>query len=93
MANTWWELKILCKPDLEDIIRWRVKDFGYGGTASESKGNSSLLKAYIPSFQAKLLDLSALSLCLRQDALCIGLPSPLVHWNLIDEEDWANRWK
>jgi ribosomal protein L11 methyltransferase len=93
MANTWWELKILCEVDLEDIIFWRLEGFGCRGTASESKGNSSLLKAYLPSFQAKLLDLSALSLWLRQDALCIGLRSPLLHWNLIDEEDWASRWK
>ncbi|WP_016949401.1 50S ribosomal protein L11 methyltransferase [Anabaena sp. PCC 7108] len=93
MANTWWELKILCDPDLEDSIFWRLEIFGCRGTAIESKGNSSLVKAYLPNFQAQLLDLSALSLWLRQDALCIGLPSPLLHWNLIDEEDWASSWK
>ncbi|AFZ55639.1 50S ribosomal protein L11 methyltransferase [Anabaena cylindrica FACHB-243] len=93
MANTWWELKILCEPDLEDSIFWRLEGFGCRGTASESKGNSSLLKAYLPSFQAQLLDLSALSLWLRQDAMCIGLPSPILHWQLIDEEDWASSWK
>lgn len=93
MANTWWELKVLCEPDLEDSIFWRLEGFGCRGTASESKGNSCLLKAYLPSFQAQLLDLSALSLWLRQDALCVGLPSPLLHWNLIDEEDWASSWK
>ncbi|MBD2627055.1 50S ribosomal protein L11 methyltransferase [Trichormus variabilis] len=93
MANTWWELKILCDPDLEDSIFWRLEGFGCRGTASESKGNSSLVKAYLPHFQAQLLDLSALSLWLRQDALCIGLASPLLHWNLIDEEDWASSWK
>ncbi|TAE52879.1 MAG: 50S ribosomal protein L11 methyltransferase [Nostocales cyanobacterium] len=93
MANTWWELKILCEPDLEDDIFWRLEVFGCRGTASESKGNSSLLKAYLPSFQAQLLDLSALSLLLRQDALCIGLTPPLLHWDLIDEEDWASNWK
>ncbi|WP_353932084.1 50S ribosomal protein L11 methyltransferase [Okeanomitos corallinicola TIOX110] len=93
MANTWWELKILCEPDLEDSIFWRLETFGCRGTASESKGNSSLLKAYLPSFQAQLLDLSALSLLLRQDALCVGLSSPMLHWDLIDEEDWATNWK
>lgn len=93
MANTWWELKILCEPDLEDSIFWRLETFGCRGTASESKGNSSLLKAYLPSFQAQLLDLSALSLLLRQDALCVGLTSPLLHWDIIDEEDWASNWK
>jgi ribosomal protein L11 methyltransferase len=93
MANTWWELKILCEPDLEDTIFWRLEGFGCRGTASESKGNSALMKAYLPSFQAQLLDLAALSLLLRQDALCLGLSPPMLHWQLIDEEDWASSWK
>ncbi|MBD2664307.1 ribosomal protein L11 methyltransferase [Richelia sinica FACHB-800] len=93
MANTWWELKILCEPDLEDSIFWRLETFGCRGTASESKGNSSLIKGYLPSFQAQLLDLGALSLWLRQDALCVGLSAPILHWQLIDEEDWASSWK
>jgi ribosomal protein L11 methyltransferase len=93
MANTWWELKILCEPDLEDSIFWRLDTFGCRGTAIESKGNSTLVKAYLPQFQAQLLDLAALSLWLRQDALCFGLSSPVLHWQLIDEEDWASSWK
>lgn len=51
MANTWWELKILCEPDLEDIIFWRLEYFGCRGTASENKGNSALVRAYLPRFQ------------------------------------------
>ncbi|WGV23221.1 50S ribosomal protein L11 methyltransferase [Halotia branconii] len=93
MANTWWELEILCEPALEDSIFWRLEDFGSRGTASESKGNSCLVKAYLPSFQVQLLDLAALSLWLRQDALCVGLSSPSLQWHLIDEEDWATSWK
>ncbi|MBW4615543.1 MAG: 50S ribosomal protein L11 methyltransferase [Desmonostoc vinosum HA7617-LM4] len=93
MTNTWWELKILCEPDLEDSVFWRLDDFGCRGTASETKGNSSLVKAYLPRFQAQLLDLAALSLWLRQDALCVGLSSPTLDWQLIDEEDWASSWK
>jgi len=93
MANTWWELQILCEPELEDSIFWRLEDFGSRGTASERKGNSSLVKAYLPQFQAQLLDLAALALRLRQDALCVGLSAPSLHWQLIDEEDWASSWK
>lgn len=40
-----------------------------------------------------MLDLAALALLIRQDALCMGLPTPAVQWNLIDEEDWASSWK
>ncbi|WP_373529273.1 50S ribosomal protein L11 methyltransferase [Nostoc sp.] len=93
MANTWWELQILCEPDLEDSIFWRLENFGSRGTASENKGNLSLVRAYLSTIQTQLLDLAALSLWLRQDALCIGLSSPLVQWQLIDEEDWATSWK
>ncbi|MDF5712175.1 MAG: 50S ribosomal protein L11 methyltransferase [Nostoc sp. S4] len=93
MANTWWELQILCEPDLEDSIFWRLEDFGCRGTASESKGNSSLVRGYLPTIQTQLLDLAALSLRLHQDALCVGLSPPTVGWQLIDEEDWATSWK
>lgn len=40
-----------------------------------------------------MLDLAAIALFLRQDALCIGLPIPIIQWNLIDEEDWDSSWK
>lgn len=93
MANTWWEIEILCDPALEDLIFWRLDKFGSRGTSSAIKGHSCLVSAYLPSIQAQLLDLAALSLLLRGDALVAGLPSPLVQWQLIDEEDWASSWK
>ncbi|BAY25846.1 ribosomal protein L11 methyltransferase [Calothrix sp. NIES-2100] len=93
MAKTWWELQILCEPDLEDSIFWRLESFGCRGIAIEAKGNASLVKAYLPEFQAQLLDLAALSLWLRQDALCVGLGTPTLNWQLINEEDWATSWK
>lgn len=93
MANSWWELQILCAPDMEDSIFWRLEKFGCGGTASETKGHSCLVRAYLPRNQAQLLDLAALSLWLRQDALIMSLPLPDVQWHLIDEEDWASSWK
>lgn len=93
MANSWWELQILCDPDLEDSVFWRLENFGCRGTASEAKGNSYLVRAYIPQDQVQLLDLAALSLWMRQDALVLELQIPTVHWHLIDEEDWASSWK
>ncbi|HCQ22242.1 MAG: 50S ribosomal protein L11 methyltransferase [Aphanizomenon sp.] len=93
MTNTWWELNILSEPDLEDTIFWRLEKFGCRGTSVEIKGNVSLVKAYLPSFKVDLLDLSALSLWLRQDAMCVGLPVPTLNWGLINEEDWSSSWK
>lgn len=91
--NSWWELQITCDPNLEDAIFWRLEKFGCRGTASETKADSRLVRAYIPRNQVQLLDLAALSLWLRQDALIIELPIPVMQWQLIDEEDWASSWK
>ncbi len=93
MANTWWEIQVLGDPALEDVIFCGVDKFGCRGTSSEVKGHSSLVCAYLSPLDANLLDLAALSLWLRQDALMVGLAMPMTHWHLIDEEDWSSSWK
>ena len=84
MANSWWEINIRCHPLLEDTVYWRTQDFGCRGTSSQYKGKNCLISAYLPQEQAQLLDLSALALWLRQDAILANLPEPTVKWNLID---------
>lgn len=93
MANSWWEIEILSDPGLEESIFWRLEKFGCRGMSSELKEHSQLVRAYVPEIQAQLLDLAALSLWLRQDALIAGMPLPVTQWHLIDEEDWATNWK
>lgn len=93
MANSWWELQILCEVALEDTVFWRLEKFGCRGSASEMKGHACLVRGYLPEEQAQLLDLAALSLWLQQDALFMGLAVPAIKWHLIDEEDWASSWK
>lgn len=93
MAHSWWEIQVLCDPTLDDLVFWRLEDFGCRGTSSELKGHACLVKAYLPQEQAQLLDLAALALLLRQDALCMNLQAPAVQWNIIDEEDWSSSWK
>jgi len=90
---TWWELQIVCAPDMEDSIFWRLEDFGCRGMAIEKKGDSCLVRTYLPRSQAQVADLEALSLRLSQDALRIGLSVPEVEWHSINEEDWASSWK
>ncbi len=93
MVNSWWEIQILSDPALEDLIFWRLEMFGCRGMSSQIKGSSQLVRAYLPESQAQLLDLAALSLWLRQDALTVELPIPATQWHLIDEEDWSSSWK
>ena len=93
MTSSWWEIKILCHPNLEESIFWRLDKFGCSGTATKPKGQSLLIKAYTPQIKIQLLDLAALALWLHQDSLLAGLPQPLMRWKLIDEEDWSSSWK
>jgi ribosomal protein L11 methyltransferase len=93
MSNKWWEIQIVCDPRLEESIFWRLDKFGCSGTATQVKGQSCLIRAYIPQIKIQVLDLAALSLWLRQDAILLELPQPVSHWHLIDEEDWASSWK
>lgn len=93
MAHSWWEIKVLSDPALEETIFWRLEDFGCHGSASQIKNHACLTSAYLPEQQANLLDLAALSLWLRQDALCLEMPAPAVDWDLIDEQDWASSWQ
>jgi len=93
LATSWWEIRVLCDPDAEDLVFWRLTDFGSQGTSSETAGHAKLVRAYLPQQQTKVLDLSALALFLRQDALCAGLPIPDLQWEMIEEEDWSSTWK
>lgn len=63
------------------------------GVQQVKKGDHSLVRGYLPIFQAQLLDLAALSLWLRQDALCMEVAEPIINWQFIDEQDWASSWK
>lgn len=78
---------------LEELIFWRLSEFGCRGTASQMQENACIVSAYLPQESTQLLDLAALSLWLRQDALSVTMPPPAMEWHLIDEEDWSSSWK
>ena len=93
MANSWWEIQVACEPIAEDMVHWRLEDFGCRGSSSQVKGYGCLVSAYLPQIKAQQLDLAALALKLKQDALCAEIALPTVQWQLIDEEDWSSSWK
>jgi ribosomal protein L11 methyltransferase len=93
LINRWWEFQVLCDPALGDLGFWRLEQMGFGGMASEAKGARCLLKGYIQGSEVDHLDLAALALWLRQDALSLRLSVPQVRWQLIHEEDWSSSWK
>ena len=93
MVKNWWDIQVLCDPALEDTVFWRFELLGALGTSSQRKANQRLFQAYFPQNAYELLDVAAIALLLRQDALCAQLPQPQTSWGLIDEEDWSKSWK
>ncbi|MBE7382131.1 MAG: 50S ribosomal protein L11 methyltransferase [Leptolyngbya sp. SIO1E4] len=93
MVKSWWEIQVLCDPALEDTAFWRFEVLGGQGTVSQRKGSHRLIQAYFPQATFELLDLAAVALLMKQDALCAYLPEPQTTWQLIDEEDWSKSWK
>lgn len=93
LVNSWWEIQVLCDPALEDTVFWRFETFGGHGTASQRRTQYRQVQAYFPQEKFELLDLAAVALRLKQDAICAKLAIPQTTWRLIDEEDWSKSWK
>jgi ribosomal protein L11 methyltransferase len=93
MTNSWWEIRVICDTALEEAMSWRLEKFGCQGSSSQRQGDSTTIAAYYPQAQAHVLDLAALSLSIRQDALTLEQPVPVVQWGLIEDEDWSQTWK
>ena len=89
----WWEVHVAITPEQEDSVFWRMQSFGCQGTVSESSGQGVDVRAFFPVDDATPLDLAALALLLRQDALLIGGDPPAVHWERIESADWSTEWK
>ena len=93
MSNCWWEITVICDPILEESIFWRLNKFGCLGTATQPGEATYTIKAYISDLKIKSLDLSALALWLKEDAVSLDASAPKTSWKLIQEEDWASGWK
>lgn len=93
MSNSWWEIKIECDPELEEIIFWRLSEFGCKGMSTQKQIQNILISAYIPQIQVKLLEISDLLVRVEADAQQSNCQIPVTSCILIDEEDWSSSWK
>jgi ribosomal protein L11 methyltransferase len=92
-ANKWWEIEIVCHPGLEEILFWRLSEYGCKGMSTEQHPGGLMLKAYLPQVVKELGALSQFLASFERDARSCGLPVPQGGCRLIDEEDWAKSWK
>ena len=91
--SAWWEIHIVISLEQEDSIFWRLQKFGCQGMASERSGHQLHVRAYLPFNSLTPLDLAALALTLRQDALLTGKDTPDVYWERLEAADWSTLWK
>jgi len=92
-VKAWWEIQVLADPALEDLIFWRLEDFGCRGASSQTQGSQRLVQGYLPQEQAAEAQLQRLAQQLTEDAQSLQLAFPQVQWRLINEEDWSSSWK
>jgi hypothetical protein len=57
-ANKWWEIEISCHPGLEEIIFWRLAEYGCNGMATHQQEGGVMLKAYLPQADKSLPEIS-----------------------------------
>ncbi len=93
LNSIWWDLSTQILPEQEDMVFWKLETFGCQGMTSELRGETLLVHAYLPLQRASVLDLAALALRLRQDALITGYPIPQLRWERLESEDWSTSWK
>ena len=92
-VNNWWEIQVLADPSSEEQIFWRLQNFGCQGMASQVKNGQMSISSYLPMEKGNVLDLSALALWLKQDAIASGYDAPITQWTVISDEDWSSSWK
>jgi len=91
--NNWWEIQVLAEQALEEQIFWRLQSFGCQGMATQKKDGQIRVNSYLPVEKANVLDLAALALWLKQDAIASSYEAPATQWAVINDEDWSSSWK
>ncbi|MCX5934459.1 MAG: 50S ribosomal protein L11 methyltransferase, partial [Pseudanabaena sp. LacPavin_0818_WC45_MAG_42_6] len=91
--NSWWEIQVIAEQSLEEQIFWRLQNFGCQGMASQKKDGHISVSSYLPVEKGNVLDLAALALWLKQDAIALDYEAPTTQWTVINDEDWSSSWK
>lgn len=91
--SNWWEIQVSAEQALEEQIFWRLQDFGCQGMVTKKKEGRISVNSYLPVEKATILDLAALALWFKQDAIATNYEAPTTQWKVISDEDWSSSWK
>ncbi|ABB57530.1 50S ribosomal protein L11 methyltransferase [Synechococcus elongatus] len=93
VSQSWWQVEVHCDPLLEDLLYWRLSEAGGRGFVCESKAQGLQVHSYFPAELWEETIRDRLLQEINADAADLGLPTPSLSWQTLDEEDWSESWK
>jgi ribosomal protein L11 methyltransferase len=96
MTLTWWRLELLCPPELEDSLLWKLNDLGVPRVALRhrpERPDQRQLLAWLPQADWPEAELPRLRASLEPLAATFSLELPPLTWKAQADEDWSLSWK
>lgn len=95
-APAWWRLEMLCAPELEESLLWKLPTLGISRVAlthRPDRPQRRLLLAWLPESDWPAPERAELAQALAPLGAPFGLSLPPLEWHRQDDEDWNLFWK
>jgi ribosomal protein L11 methyltransferase len=96
MTLSWWRLELLCPPELEESLLWKLDALGVQRVALRHPPEAPercQLVAWLPQADWPEAELPRLEAALAPLGAPFGLVLPPICWQVQDDEDWSLSWK
>jgi len=95
-ATAWWRLEMVCPPELEESLLWKLPTLGIARVALSHRPDSPqrrLLLAWLPESDWPAPERAELAQALAPLGAPFGISLPPLEWHRQDDEDWSLSWK
>ena len=95
-APAWWRLEMVCPPELEESLLWKLPTLGISRVAithRPDRPQRRLLLAWLPESDWPAPERAELAQALDPLGVPFGLSLPPLEWHRQDDEDWSLSWK
>ena len=95
-ATGWWRLELVCAPELEESLLWKLPTLGITRVALTHRPQGPqcrLLLAWLPESDWPASERAELAQALAPLGAPFGLSLPPLEWHRQDDEDWSLSWK
>ena len=95
-TTAWWRLEMVCAPELEESLLWKLPTLGITRVALCHRPEGPqhrLLLAWLPESDWPAPERAELAQALAPLGVPFGLSLPPLEWHRQDDEDWSLSWK